>query len=183
MKYISVFVILCLSTSLYPQTKYLHCGHILDCKGNQALAERTIIVKGNAITAVYEKAKKEPHYFPAIIRSKALTIGPLITETFAKAFKAGVNIAFGTDTAVSPHGDNLKELQYMVEAGMPAYEAIKSGTVGSSRLLRIDDKFGTIEDGKMADIIAGDGNPLDDITLMQNVSFVMKDGVVHKDAQ
>ena len=129
---------------------------------------------------VYEKATKDSLFYPAIIRPKAISIGPRIQETFSAGYKAGVNIAFGTDTGVTAHGDNLKELQYMVEAGMPAYEAIKSGTVGSSQLLRIDDVFGTIETNRMADIIGVKGNPLDNITLMQNVSFVLKDGIVYK---
>lgn len=127
----------------------------------------------------YEKALK-PGFFPEIIRPKALEMGPLIQETFGRAYKAGVKIAFGTDSGVSPHGDNAKEFQYMVEVGMPEYEAIKSATVESSKLLRIFDKYGTIESGKMADIVAVKGNPLDDITLLQNVSFVMKDGKVYK---
>ena len=128
----------------------------------------------------YEKAKENPRYFPPMVRKKALEVGPHIKDTFGRAYKAGVKIAFGTDTGVGPHGSNLKELQHMVEAGMPEYEAIKSGTVGSSTLLRISDQYGTIENGKMADIIAVKSNPLEDIKVMQNVSFVMKDGKVYK---
>ena len=81
---------------------------------------------------------------------------------------------------MSPHGDNAKEFLYMVEAGMPAYEAIKSATVAASDLLRISDQYGTLEAGKMADIIAVEGDPLANIELLQNVTFVMKDGVVYK---
>jgi len=129
---------------------------------------------------VYEKATTSPQFFPPMVRKKAIEVGPQIQDTFAKAYKAGVKIAFGTDTAVSPHGDNAKEFVYMVEAGMPAYEAIKSATVAASDLLRISDSYGTLEAGKMADIIAVEGNPLDDITILQDVKFVMKDGVVYK---
>ena len=129
----------------------------------------------------YQKAKENPRYFPPMIRKKALEVGPHIKDTFGKAYKGGVNIAFGTDTGVGPHGSNLEELQHMVEAGMPPYEAIKSGTVGSSALLRISDEYGTIESGKMADIIAVKSNPLEDIKVMKQVSFVMKDGKVYKD--
>lgn len=128
---------------------------------------------------VYEKAQK-PGFFPEIIRPKAIEVGPQIQETFAKAYKAGVKIAFGTDTGVSPHGDNAKEFQYMVEAGMPPYEAIKSATVAASDLLRVSDDYGTISIGKMADLVAVTGNPLTDIKLLQDVDFVMKDGVVYK---
>ena len=129
---------------------------------------------------VYEKATTSPQFFPPMVRKKAIEVGPQIQDTFAKAYKAGVNIAFGTDSAVSPHGDNAKEFFYMVEAGMPAYEAIKSATVGASDLLRISDNYGTLEAGKMADIIAVEGDPLDDITILQDVKFVMKDGVIYK---
>lgn len=129
---------------------------------------------------VYEKAMNDEKFFPAVIRPKAIEVGPQIQETFAKAYKAGVKIAFGTDTGVSPHGDNAKEFMYMVEVGMPEYEAIKSATVAASDLLRISDLYGTLESGKMADIVAVKGNPLEDITILQKVSFVMKDGKVFK---
>ena len=129
---------------------------------------------------VYEKAMNDENFFPAVIRPKAIEVGPQIQETFGKAYKAGVKIAFGTDSGVSPHGDNAKEFMYMVEVGMPPYEAIKSATVAASDLLRISDNYGTLESGKMADIVAVKGNPLEDITILQKVSFVMKDGVVYK---
>jgi len=129
---------------------------------------------------VYHKAMTEPFFFPAIIRPKAIAIGPQIQETFAKAYKGGVKIAFGTDTGVSPHGENAKEFEYMVEAGMPEIEAILSATKVASEALRVDDKIGSIATGKLADIIAVKGNPLDDIKLLQQIDFVMKDGVVYK---
>ncbi|MEO1335489.1 MAG: amidohydrolase family protein, partial [Myxococcota bacterium] len=91
-----------------------------------------------------------------------------------------VNIAFGTDSGVSPHGDNANEFVYMVEGGMSAMLAIKSATLNAARLLRIDDRLGTIERGKLADIVAVAGNPLKDIKRMLNMAFVMKDGKVFK---
>lgn len=129
---------------------------------------------------VYHKASTDPFFFPAIIRPKALAIGPQIQETFAKAYKGGVKIAFGTDSAVSPHGDNAKEFEYMVEAGMPEIEAILSATKVASEALRVDDKIGSITTGKLADIVAVKGNPLEDIKVLQQIDFVMKDGVVYK---
>lgn len=128
---------------------------------------------------VAEKAK-EPGYFPPIIVPKALTVGPQIQETFAKAYKAGVKIAFGTDTGVSPHGDNATEFIHMTEAGMPAIEAIISATAVPAKILGVDDKLGTIEAGKLADIIAVAGDPLTDIKTMLDVKFVMKNGMVYK---
>ena len=129
---------------------------------------------------VYEKAMNDENFFPPIIRPKAIEVGPQIQATFGKAYKAGVKIAFGTDSGVSPHGDNAKEFFYMVEAGMPPYEAIKAATVAASDLLRISAKYGTIEKGKMADIVAVKGDPLKDIKILQKMNFVMKDGKVFK---
>lgn len=134
------------------------------------------ILAGNFVA---EKAKIDG-YFPALVRPKAAAIGPLIQNTFARAYEAGVNIAFGTDSGVSAHGDNAKEFVLMVDAGMPASEALKSATVATADLLGISDTLGTLESGKLADIVAVEGNPLDDISIMQNVAFVMKDGVVYK---
>lgn len=127
---------------------------------------------------VAEKAEIEG-YFPEIVRPKARAVGPLIQNTFGEAYDYGVKIAFGTDSGVSAHGDNAKEFEYMVEAGMPAMAAIQSATVTSAELLG-NDQIGVIAKGKLADIIAVEGNPAEDIKLLQNVSFVMKDGKIYK---
>jgi imidazolonepropionase-like amidohydrolase len=119
-------------------------------------------------------------YYPPLVTPKALAIGPQLQGTFAKAYKKGVKIAFGTDAGVFMHGKNAKEFEYMVEAGMPAMEAIKAATVYAADLLGMTDKLGTIEKGKFADFVAVSGNPLQDIKVLQQVSFVMKDGVVYK---
>ena len=119
-------------------------------------------------------------YFPEIVRPKAAAIGPQIQETFAKAWRAGVKIAFGTDTGVSPHGENAREFVYMVEAGMPAMTAIRSATSVAAEFLGIADRLGTIEAGKLADLIAVEGDPVEDISRLQAVRFVMKEGVVHR---
>jgi imidazolonepropionase-like amidohydrolase len=134
------------------------------------------IMAGNWVA---EKAKIDG-FFPDLVRPKAAAIGPLIQATFAKAYKAGVKIAFGTDSGVSAHGDNGLEFALMVEAGMPAIKAIRSATFHAANLLKIDDQLGTIETGKLADLVAVKGDPLTNIKLMQQVSFVMKNGVVYK---
>lgn len=128
---------------------------------------------------VADKAKIDG-FFPELVRPKAAAIGPLIQNTFEQAHKAGVKIAFGTDSGVSAHGDNAQEFSLMVEAGMKPADALLSATVNSASLLGISDILGTLEEGKLADIVAVKGNPLDDISLMESVSFVMKDGVVYK---
>ena len=128
---------------------------------------------------VAEKAEI-PGYFPEIIRPKAREIGPVIQETFGAAWKAGVKIAFGTDCGVCPHGSNAKEFGYMVDAGMPIMDAIQSATARTAELLRIDEEVGTIEVGKRADLVAVPGNPLDDVRLLEQVHFVMKQGTVFK---
>jgi imidazolonepropionase-like amidohydrolase len=126
------------------------------------------------------KKAAEPGYFPEIVRPKAAAIGPAIQETFRKAHAAGVKIAFGTDSGVSPHGENAREFELMVAGGMPPMKAIQSATLVASQLLRIEDKLGTLEETKLADVIAVKGNPLDDIKAMHDVVFVMKDGVAYK---
>lgn len=128
---------------------------------------------------VAEKAKIEG-YYPALVVPKALEIGPKIQNTFKKAYEAGVKIAFGTDAAVFPHGQNAKEFFYMTEVGMKPMEAIQSATIVAAQMLKVDDKMGSIAKGKVADIIAVNENPLDNIETLQNVVFVMKDGKVYK---
>jgi imidazolonepropionase-like amidohydrolase len=128
---------------------------------------------------VAEKAE-EDGYFPKVVRPKAAEVGPQISETFSKAYKAGVTIAFGTDCGVAPHGTNALEFVYMVEGGMPEMEAIQSATMTAAELLRKEDSLGSIAEGKLADIIAVNGNPLEDISILSQVSFVMKGGEVYK---
>ncbi len=128
---------------------------------------------------VAEKAKI-PGFYPDVVVPKALAIGPAIKATFAKAYKRGVKIAFGTDSGVSYHGENAKEFELMVEGGMPPFKALLSACVSTSDLLGINKQVGTISKGKWADIIAVKGNPVEDITEMQRVQFVMKEGGVYK---
>ncbi|HET8943127.1 MAG TPA: amidohydrolase family protein [Rudaea sp.] len=127
---------------------------------------------------VMEKAKQG--WYPPQVARKAEEVGPVIMATAGKAYKAGVKIAFGTDAGVYPHGENAKEFQYMVQAGMPPMFVIQAATTHAAQLLKHEKDFGSIAPGKFADVIAVRGNPLDDITLMQHVIFVMKAGVVYE---
>ena len=126
---------------------------------------------------VADKSKID-NYFPEIVRPKAASVGPQIGSTFSKAYKRGVKIAFGTDAGVQPHGTNWKEFVYMVQYGMPPIETIESATIKTAELLGIESDLGSIDEGKIADLIAVQGDPLKDINSMKNISFVMKDGVV-----
>ena len=127
---------------------------------------------------VAEKSKID-NFFPEIVRPKAASVGPQISGTFKKAHKRGVKIAFGTDAGVQKHGTNWKEFVYMVENGMSEMKAIQSATMETAKLLRIEDKLGSIEEGKLADMIAVKGNPLDDISILENIEVIIKDGVVY----
>nr|WP_279322515.1 amidohydrolase family protein [Rhodothermus marinus] len=123
---------------------------------------------------------KIPGYYVPVVAEKARRIGPVIQETFARAYRAGVPIAFGTDAGVFRHGRNALEFVYMVEAGMPPIEAIKAATYNAADLLGQLDNLDTLEPGKWADVIAVERNPLEDISALQKVSFVMKAGVIYK---
>ncbi len=129
--------------------------------------------------AVADSARK-PGYYPALVTPKALEIGPRIQNTFAKAYKAGVKIAFGTDAGVYKHGLNWLEFGYMIEAGMTPMDAIKSATISAADLLGEKERLGSIEVNKLADIVAVEGDPLKDSKAFGKMAFVMKDGIVYK---
>lgn len=134
------------------------------------------------ITAGKEVALKAEveGFYPEIVVPKAREVGPQLQSTFAKAYKKGVKIAFGTDAGVYDHGKNGKEFGYMVEAGMPALAAIQSATITNAMLLGVANEIGQIKPNFFADIIAVDKNPLLNIKTLENVTFVMKNGVIYK---
>lgn len=123
---------------------------------------------------------KIPGYYHPLVAPKAIEIGSKIQENFAKVYKRGVKIAFGTDAGVFPHGENAREFGYMVEGGMPPIEALLCAMQVNADILGAGDKFGSIEKGKLADIIAVNDNPITNIKTMEKVVFVMKDGVIYK---
>ena len=156
-------------------------GTFMDDEGMKLMKERGTFYVPTLTAAkwVHDKAQ-DPTFFPEVIRPKALEIGPQIRQTFAKAYKFGVKIMFGTDTGVSAHGDNAREFALMVEAGMPPMEAIKSATSVPAKFLEIDDKTGSIAVGKLAELVGVPGDPLKDISVTEHVVFVMKDNAVYK---
>ena len=128
---------------------------------------------------VAEKAKVKGFY-PEIVVPKALAVGPQIQGTFGRAYKKGVKIAFGTDAGVFKHGVNGKEFGFMVEAGMPAMETLQSATITNAKLLKMENEIGKIKKGFIADIIAVNDDPTKNISTMENVVFVMKEGKIYK---
>lgn len=112
--------------------------------------------------------------------NKERIVGKTQRENFEKAVKAGVNMVFGSDAGVYPHGDNPKQFARMVKFGMPPIQAIQAATINPARLLKQEATLGSLEKGKLADIVAVPGNPLDDMSLMEKVGFVMKDGQIVK---
>ncbi len=123
---------------------------------------------------------KIPGYYHPLVVPKAIEIGSRIQENFGKAYKRGVKMAFGTDAGVFPHGENAREFGYMVEGGMPAIEALLCAMQVNANILGMGDKIGSIEKGKLADIVAVNEDPTKNIKTMEKVTFVMKDGVVYK---
>lgn len=129
---------------------------------------------------VSEKAKIE-NYYPELVVPKAIEIGPKIQNTFGRAYKRGVPIVFGTDAGVFEHGKNAKEFGFMVEAGMPAMEAIQSATITPAKILNMETESGQLAEGFFADIIAVKEDPTQNVRTLEEVVFVMKEGKVYKE--
>ncbi len=129
-----------------------------------------------------ERMASQSDFMPAPIREKALSVGPQMLDMVRRAHEAGVAIAFGTDSGVSRHGGNAEEFLLLVEAGLSEMEAIESATVTAAQVLEMEHEIGTIQPGKRADLIATSGSPLDDISELLDVEFVMKDGRIYKDS-
>jgi imidazolonepropionase-like amidohydrolase len=111
---------------------------------------------------------------------KAMAARAAMFRTFRSAVEKGVVIGFGTDSAVTPHGQNAREFRYMVENGMSPADALRAATSVNARLLGVADRLGTLEAGKLADVIAVPGDPTKDVRTTEQVFFVMKDGAVHR---
>lgn len=155
-------------------------GTLMDDEGIQLMKKYGTYFVPTISAGKHVEGMAKKKQLPAIIIPKALEIGPKIQETFGKAYKAGVKIAFGTDTGVSRHGENGQEFAYMVQAGMPPMKAIQSATMEAAKLLRMEKDLGSLEAGKFADIVAVDDDPIKNIRTMEKVTFVMKDGKVYK---
>jgi imidazolonepropionase-like amidohydrolase len=153
-------------------------GTYLDDEGMKLMKQKGVVLVPtiSAGKFVAEKAAI-PGYLPDIIVPKALAVGPLIQATAGRAYKFGVPMAFGTDSGVSPHGDNAREFGYLVDAGVPPAEAIRMATVLAAKALGRDD-VGALKAGKLADLIAVEADPLADVHVLERVVFVMQGGRV-----
>ena len=121
--------------------------------------------------------------YPPVIQAKAAGLGDLIEKALGRAYRQKVKVAFGTDAGVFPHGDNANEFRFLVEAGMTPMDAILAATRNAADLLGASSRLGTVQAGRYADLVAVKGDPLTDIKLLTQVSFVMKEGRVYKNAQ
>src|SRR5712692_2567687 len=155
-------------------------GTYLDDEAIALFKEHGAYLVPTIIAGKWTEAKAKEGWYPPVIAAKAAGLGTLIQKAFARAYKQQVKIAFGTDAGVYPHGQNAQEFEYMVEAGMSPMEAILSATRNAADLLGQSTNLGTIQPGRYADLVAVKGNPLSDIKLLQNISFVMKEGQIYK---
>lgn len=155
-------------------------GSLVDDEGIQLMKQHGTYLVSDIYDDDYILSEYSKLGYPDKIINKERMVGKLQRENFAKAVKAGVKIAFGTDAGVYPHGWNAKQFFYMVKFGLTPMQAIQSATISAADLLGWKGKTGSITKGKWADIIAVDGNLLNDITLLEHVKFVMKDGTVYK---
>lgn len=156
-------------------------GSFIDEEGIELMKQKGTYLVADIYNDDYILAEYAKLGYPQKIIDKEKLVGRTQRENFEKAVKAGVKIAFGTDAGVYPHGDNAKQFFYMVKFGLTPIQAIQSATINAADLIGVKDKIGSISAGKFADIIAVDGDPIADITILEKkLMFVMKNGVVYK---
>jgi imidazolonepropionase-like amidohydrolase len=155
-------------------------GSFVDEEGIKLMKEHGTYLVADIYNDDYIVSEYVKLGFPHKIIDKEKIVGRTQRENFQKAVKAGVKVAYGTDSGVYPHGDNGKQFKYMVKFGLTPMQALQSATISAADLLGWKDKVGSISKNKFADIVAVQANPLDDIRIMEKMQFVMKDGVVYK---
>ena len=157
-------------------------GSLLDDEAIKMMKERGTYLVADIYNDDYIIAEYKRLGYPDKIIEKEQMVGRLQRESFQRAVKAGVKIAFGTDAGVYPHGWNAKQFAHMVKWGMTPMQALQAATVSAADLLSWSDRIGTLETGKFADIIAVTGDPLADVSVLEHVVFVMKGGQIIKDS-
>ena len=158
------FFCFCACAYAADQSIVLKAARLFDGKSSSLVQNGVIVVKDDN--------------YPPALQAKAKAATAARSDMFRNAVKMGVRISFGTDAAVFPHGQNAKEFKLMVDLGMSPIDALKSATANDAELLGITQKVGTLEKGKLADVIAVPGDPTADITATERVSFVMKEGKI-----
>ncbi len=153
-------------------------GSLLDDEGIELLAERGTYLVADIYDGDFIAEEGRRRGWPAEILRKNEETTNAQREGFQKAVKAGVKVAFGTDSGVYPHGWNARQLPYMVRYGMSSMQAVQSATIVAAELMGWADRVGSIEPGKVADLVAVEGDALDDVARFADVSFVMKAGAV-----
>ena len=156
-------------------------GSLMDAEAMQLMAKsRTwyvpTLIAGKSVA---DTAQRRPGYFPPVIAAKAVSVGTQMQGTFSRAIRVGVRVAFGTDAGVYRHGQNALEFGYMTEAGMTPLDAIRTATLNAAELLGDPQNLGALEAGKFADVVAVEGDPLQDVTTLTRPRFVMKAGMVY----
>jgi imidazolonepropionase-like amidohydrolase len=155
-------------------------GIFLDDEGISLMKEHGTYLVPTSFPLFWYTDHMESMHLPKYTEDKIKMILPAAKISMAKAFKSGVKVALGTDAGVYPHGLNAGEYWSMVKLGLTPVEALQAGSINAADLMGWSDRIGAIEPGKFADIVAVNGNPLNDISILQHVSFVMKGGVVYK---
>jgi len=155
-------------------------GTFLDDEALEVMKARGTYYIPTLMAAQGLKERLSDGYLPPAVETKARAAMAALDATVRKAIAKGVKIGVGTDAAVYPHGRNAGELVRLVELGMKPVDALKAATSGDAQLLGVEDRTGTLEPGKLADIVAVPGNPLETISQVEKVRFVMKDGVVYR---
>lgn len=155
-------------------------GSFIDDEGINLMKEKGTYLVADIYNDDFIVSEYLKFGYPQKIIDKEKLVGRTQRENFEKAVRAGVKVAFGSDAGVYPHGDNGKQFRYMVKFGLTPMKAIQAATVNAADLLGWTDKAGSLSKNKFADIIAVEGNPIDDVTILEKVKFVMKDGVVYK---
>ena len=155
-------------------------GIFLDDEGIALMKEHHTFLVPTSYPLFWFEEHAPQMRLPPWVMEKSAIIVPAAKKNMAKAFRAGVRVALGTDAGVYPHGQNGGEFWSMVELGLTPTQALQSGTVNAAELMGWTDRIGVIREGMFADMVAVKGDPLSDIRLLQRVQFVMKDGVVYK---
>lgn len=156
-------------------------GSLIDDEGIRMMAERGTWLDADIYNDDYILGQAVAQKIPQEFVDKERALGQLQRDNFAKAVKAGIRVTYGTDAGIYPHGDNARQFRYMVKYGLTPAQAIRAATSSAAVLLDRDKEVGRLAPGLYADLIAVDSDPLDDVTVLERVRFVMKGGKVYRD--